>query len=39
MIDNIELNVNNAKNYIEKGEKQLHQAKKSHQSSRKVLFN
>lgn len=39
MLDNIELNVNDAKNYVEKGEKQLQKAKVSHQAARKVLYS
>ena len=35
-LDSIETNVNNAKNYIEKTEKVLVEAKKEHQKSRKV---
>ena len=38
MIDNIELNVQSAKNYVEKGEKQLEKAKESHKSARKVIL-
>ena len=38
MLDNIELNVNDAKNYVEKGEKQLQKAKENHQAARKVLY-
>ena len=37
MLDNIELNLNDAKNYVEKGEKQLQKAKASHQAARKVI--
>lgn len=36
MIDNIEININDAKNYVEKGEKQLDNAKKNSIAARKV---
>lgn len=38
MLDNIELNINDAKNYVEKGEKQLQKAKSSHQAARKAYI-
>eukprot|EP01016_Furgasonia_blochmanni_P040815 TRINITY_DN5232_c0_g2_i4.p1 TRINITY_DN5232_c0_g2~~TRINITY_DN5232_c0_g2_i4.p1 ORF type:complete len:294 (-),score=54.41 TRINITY_DN5232_c0_g2_i4:166-1047(-) len=37
MLDNIELDINGAKSYIEKGNKYLEQAKEHHQASRKKL--
>lgn len=37
MIDNIELNVRNAKNYVEKAQEKMDLAKKHHQSSKKVI--
>ena len=38
MIDNIEININDAHNYVEKGEKQLHKAKENSIAARKVSF-
>ncbi len=37
MIDNIELNVGAANNYVEKANVQLNKAKKSHMAARKVI--
>ncbi len=38
MIDDIEVNVNDAKKYIDKGEKNLKKAKEHHQAARKVKW-
>jgi len=38
MLDNIEINVQTAENYVKKANVQLKKAKKSHQRSRKVSF-
>ena len=38
MLDNIELNITNAKKYVEKGEKELIAAKEHHKDSRKVKY-
>lgn len=38
-LDSIEANINQAKDYIEKGEKELIKAKKNHQKSRKVIYH
>ena len=37
MIDNIEININAANNYVEKANIQLNKAKKSHMAARKVI--
>ena len=37
-LDNIELNLNKAKDYLEKAEKTLVKAKAEHQKTRKVIF-
>ena len=37
LIDNIEMNLVKAKEYVAKGEKQLIKAKKDHQEARKVI--
>jgi len=37
MLDNIELNVNDAKEYVEKGNVQLQKAKEDHQSAKKKM--
>lgn len=38
-LDNIEQNLNKAKDYIEKAEKKLVKAKEQHQKTRKVIFS
>ena len=37
MLENIELNVNKAQNYVQKGEKKLTKAKEDHKSARKKM--
>ena len=38
MIDHIELSINDAKDYVEKGEKSLVKGKEHHKSAKKVIL-